>query len=286
MNVMIFAAGLGTRLRPFTDNHPKALAPVGDLPAIGRNLQEIKKIQNAKIGKVVVNVHHFPDQIRKYISENSFGMPIQISDETDCLFDTGGGLLHARLALTEGLTDDTILLMNADVLTDLPLDDILSNHREGDTDVTLLCSNRNSSRTLWFNSNDRLVGWENLKTGETIPADFASNISAEIDNNVFLDKDITAADLSYSQSPFCGIHVFKASALFPLLQEYADKNRQNNTHNADPYPFPIIPFYLSVLNQLTIRRFLLPPSAQWFDIGSPSKLEEANRFFSKNNINI
>lgn len=248
---MIFAAGLGTRLKPFTDRHPKALAPVGGIPALGRNLYGIKQIKSADIEKVVINIHHFPRQIRDYISSNDFGLPIVFSDESDLLLDTGGGLMKAASLLTD---DDLLLLLNADILTDLPLDDIIAAHLDSDADVTLLCANRESSRTLWFNGENRLVGWENLKTGETKPTGFAS------------DKQ------GLSQSPFCGVHILKASRVLPLLAEYA-KSQESPA-------FPIIPFYLSEIDTLKINRFLLPDHYHWFDIGSPSKLSAANSFFN------
>lgn len=251
MNVMIFAAGLGTRLKPFTDHHPKALAPVAGVPALGRNLLKIKEIQSVGIGKVIINIHHFPNQIRDYIAENNFGLPIDFSDESGMLLDTGGGLLKAAPLLTEGLTDDTLMLINADILTDLPLDKIIEAHRNSESDVTLLCADRESSRTLWFDNANRLIGWENLKTGETKPAGFASDST------------------KMNASPFCGVHLLSASKVITRLNEYGKTI----------HPFPIIPFYISEIGNLNINRYLLPRGSHWFDIGSPSKLEAANKFF-------
>lgn len=251
MNVMIFAAGLGTRLKPFTDQHPKALAPVAGIPALGRNLQMICNITAAKIDKVVINIHHFPEQIRQYIAHNDFGLPIEFSDESELLLDTGGGLLKAAPLLTDGLSDDTLLLINADILTDIPLDDIIREHIATKADVTLLCADRKSSRTLWFDQNNQLIGWENLTTGETKPMGFASN-----------DKD------GETSSPFCGIHILKASKVLPAINDWKQKS-----------VFSIVPFYLSQLNNLDIKRYLLPDANHWFDIGTSEKLEAANKFF-------
>lgn len=250
MNVMIFAAGLGTRLKPFTDLHPKALAPVADRPILARNLQKIKDIRSVKVDKVVVNIHHFPDQIRDYIASEDFGLKIEFSDETTLLLDTGGGLLKAAQMLTEDLADDTLLLINADIITDMPLDDIIMDFLSNGSDATLLCADRTSSRTLWFDADEKLVGWENLKSGETRPNGFTPTATC-------------------SQSPFCGIHVLKASTVLTALQQYADGSQ----------PFSIIPFYLDQLASLTIKRHLLPSNYHWFDIGEPSKLAATSKFF-------
>lgn len=261
MNVIIFAAGLGTRLKPFTDSRPKALAPVGGIAALGRNLLSIKDIRSVAVDKVVVNIHHFPEQIRSYLSEHHFGLPIEFSDESDQLLDTGGGLLKAASALSLGLKDDAVLMLNADVLTDYHLDHLIEYHRDSDADVTLLCANRESSRTLWFDRENRLAGWENLLTGETKPPGFASNIQ------------------DGSQSPFCGIHLIKPSTVFPRLFAYARELSQESSESTEACPFPIVPFYLHEIDTLKIQRALLPSDAHWFDIGSPAKLAASDRFF-------
>lgn len=251
MNVLIFAAGLGTRLKPFTDEHPKALAPVAGVPALARNLQKISEIQTVVVEKVIINIHHFPQQIRDFVVSQEFGIPIEFSDESDLLLDTGGGLMKAAPQLADGLTDDTVMLINADILTDMPLDEIITYHKQAASDVTLLCADRESSRTLWFDATERLIGWENLKTGETKPSGFHVDPARD------------------AQSPFCGVHVLQLSAVLPRLNEYGETI----------HPFPIIPFYLSEINRLKINRYLLPQTCHWFDIGSPSKLEAASAFF-------
>ncbi len=157
MKALIFAAGLGTRLKPFTDSHPKALVPVGGEPMLGRVIRAVKA---AGVSEIVVNAHHFADQIEQFLAANgNFGVQIHVSDERRLLLDTGGGLLHARRFIDGS---EPILLHNADVLTNLPL-----NLLELKGDATLAVSCRPSSRQLRFDSAGRLCGWINHNTGET-----------------------------------------------------------------------------------------------------------------------
>lgn len=157
MKALIFAAGLGTRLKPFTESHPKALVPVGGEPMLGRVIRAVKE---AGVGEIVVNVHHFADQIEQFLAANgNFGVEIHISDERRLLLDTGGGLLHGRHFL-DGT--EPILLHNADVLTDFPLSELTLRG-----EATLAVSSRQSSRQLRFDSSGRLCGWINHNSGET-----------------------------------------------------------------------------------------------------------------------
>lgn len=157
MKALIFAAGLGTRLKPFTESHPKALVPVGGEPMLGRVIRAVK---DAGVSEIVVNVHHFADQIEQFLAANgNFGVDIRVSDERRLLLDTGGGLLHARRFL-DGT--EPILLHNADVLTDFPLSGLTLRG-----DATLAVSSRASSRQLRFDPEGRLCGWINHNSGET-----------------------------------------------------------------------------------------------------------------------
>lgn len=157
MKAMVFAAGNGTRLRPFTLHHPKALVEVGGEPMIGRIIRNLKA---AGVTEAVVNVHHFAEQIEQYLaSNNNFGLTIHISDERSLLLDTGGGLLRARRFL-DGT--EPIMLHNADILTDLPLNKLTLHG-----DATLAVSRRSSSRSLVFDNANRLCGWINHTTGDT-----------------------------------------------------------------------------------------------------------------------
>lgn len=185
---MVFAAGIGSRLKPFTLYHPKALVEVGGKPMLGRVIEAIKR---AGVTEVVVNVHHFAQQIADYISRNdNFGINIHISDESAELLDTGGGLLAARQWLDDS---EPILLHNADILTDLDLSTL---HLRGD--ATLAVSNRESSRQLFFDPDGRLCGWVNHSTGETKGNPHGKAMS------------------------FSGIHIVSPQ-IFPALEAYGQK---------------------------------------------------------------
>ncbi len=173
MKALIFAAGKGTRLKPFTNNHPKALAPVNDVPLLERN---IKYLQSYGINDFVINVHHFGDQIVDFLKKNdNFGAKIEISDEKDELLETGGGLVFARKYLDFG---EDFLIMNADILTDLNISDFVKYHQEKKDFATLAVSDRPSSRKLFFNSDFILRGWLNVQTGEQRLAEFNAGFKA------------------------------------------------------------------------------------------------------------
>lgn len=158
---MIFAAGMGTRLQPFTDNHPKALAQVNGVPLLERN---IKYLQGYGINDFVINIHHFGGQILAFLAENdNFGANIEISNESDELLETGGGLLFARRFLEN---EKTFLIMNVDILTDLNITNFINIHELKGGMVTLAVSDRDSTRKLMFNDKMYLKGWKNLTTNK------------------------------------------------------------------------------------------------------------------------
>lgn len=203
---MIFAAGLGTRLRPLTDTMPKAMVPVGGRPLIDILLT---KLYNAGFGRVVVNVHHFADMLEQHLNEVAprfEGMDILVSDEREQLLDTGGGLRHAAPLFD---ASSPILIHNVDILSNASLNAV---YADAPADgAKLLVSARPSSRMLVFNpSSFRLEGWINQNTGET---------------KGYVNED--AVRLAFS-----GIHIFHPS-LFPLMQSFPDK-------------FSIIDFYLTI----------------------------------------
>lgn len=157
----ILAAGLGTRLKPWTDHHPKALAVVNGKSLLQRNVEYLQKFG---ITEVVVNVHHFADQIIETIEANKgWGSNISISDEKDAVLETGGGLLKAR-KLLEGC--ETFVVMNCDILTNLDLNVLINEHQENQALATLAVARRETSRYLLFNPNHEMVGWKNIKTEE------------------------------------------------------------------------------------------------------------------------
>ena len=160
MKAMIFAAGKGTRLKPFTDSHPKALALVNGVSLLERN---IRYLQSYGIQDFVINIHHFGEQIVEFLKKNDFfGAKIDISDEKD-LLETGGGLVFARQFLDHG---EDFIIINADILTDLNLNDLVAYHQQKQDYATLAVSDRNSSRKLLFNEEMILKGWLNVNTGE------------------------------------------------------------------------------------------------------------------------
>lgn len=161
MKAMIFAAGLGTRFKPWTDHHPKALALVNGKSLLQRN---IEYLQTFGFNEVIVNVHHFADQIEEAIQKNNgWGSSIFISDERDEVLETGGGLLKAKPFLEN---EAVFLTMNADILTNLDLNKMLIAHRQKNALITLAVMVRDSSRQLLFDENSQLRGWRNRSTGE------------------------------------------------------------------------------------------------------------------------
>lgn len=158
---MIFSAGLGTRFKPWTDTHPKALAPVNGKSLLQRN---IEYLQQYGINNVVVNVHHFADQVEEAIQKNNgWGSHIILSDEREKLLDTGGGLLLAEKYFTPG---QRFITCNADILTDLDIHKLVAFHEAENALISFGVTERSSSRCLLFDKTGRLCGWRNKNTGE------------------------------------------------------------------------------------------------------------------------
>lgn len=204
MKAMIFAAGKGTRLRPFTDHHPKAMMEVNGIPLIERN---IHYLQSFGINDFVINLHHFGEQIVDFLKEkNHFGAQIEFSQEKDQLLETGGGLIFAKKLLDQ---EEDFLIMNADILTDMNITDFVNFHREQNSLVTLAVSNRKSSRKLLFDNEMILKGWMNMDTGEERLAGFNNN---------------------YKKLAFSGIHCVDSqffnhitrTGKFSIMEEYLD----------------------------------------------------------------
>jgi NDP-sugar pyrophosphorylase family protein len=165
MKGMIFAAGLGTRFKPWTDKHPKALALVNGKSLLQRN---IEYLQQFGITEVVVNVHHFADQIISAVkTNNGWGSKILISDETNEVLETGGGLLKAK-DLLDG--EEPFVTINADILTDLSIKRLLDYHKDYKPLISFGVTNRKTSRYFLFDEYDRLCGWRNKKTKDEIIA--------------------------------------------------------------------------------------------------------------------
>jgi NDP-sugar pyrophosphorylase family protein len=161
MQAMIFSAGLGTRFKPWTDKHPKALALVNGKSLLQRN---IEYLQQFGIKDIIVNVHHFADQIEDTITKNKgWGSNITISDERNELLETGGGLLKAKKFFVPG---ERFITCNVDILTDLDINKLLAFHEQHKPLISLAVTDRETSRYLLLDGNNRLCGWRNTKTGK------------------------------------------------------------------------------------------------------------------------
>ena len=247
MNALIFAAGLGTRLKPLTDTMPKAMVPVGGKPLVQILIERLKAIG---VTDVVINVHHFARQIIDFVQANHcFGLHIQFSDETDLLLETGGGLKKAARLFPD---DQPILVHNVDILSNA---DLLSLY-QGATTTTLLVSQRKTQRYLLFDEAHRLVGWVNLATGQVkspFPELLAHDgVVAWFEGHPTLRK--------YA---FAGIQVFHPS-LLPLMEDWHGK-------------FSIIDFYLSICDKVDIRG-LFDPRLQLLDVGKLDTIAKAEAF--------
>jgi MurNAc alpha-1-phosphate uridylyltransferase len=161
MKAMIFAAGLGTRFKPWTDKHPKALALVNGRSLLQRNLEYL---QQFGIMDVIVNIHHFADQVIDAVNKNrGWGSNVIFSDERNELLETGGGLLNAKELFKAG---ERIVSCNVDILTDLDLNKLIEFHEQHKPLISFAVTNRKTSRYFLFDDNDRLCGWRNTKTDE------------------------------------------------------------------------------------------------------------------------
>lgn len=212
MKALIFAAGKGTRLKPFTDHHPKALAMVNEVPLLERN---IRFLQSFGINDFVINIHHFGDQIVNFLKKrDNFGAKVEISDERNELLETGGGLVFARKFLD---FQEDFLIMNADILTDMNVAKFVKYHQEKKDFATLAVSERNSSRKLLFNPEMILRGWLNVQTGEQRLAEFNKGFKA----------------LAFSGIHCINPEIFnkiKRTGKFSIMEEYLDLMHSEQIH--------------------------------------------------------
>lgn len=161
MKAMIFCAGLGTRLKPYTDSVPKALVQLAGKPLLTHVIERLKTFG---VDEVVVNVHHFANKVEAFIADrNSYGIKVSISDERDMLLDTGGGLKKAADLLNDG---KPFIIHNVDIMSDINIAELYKKHQEGGAVATLAVSNRMSSRYFLFDEDMQLVGWKNIKSNE------------------------------------------------------------------------------------------------------------------------
>ncbi len=238
MEAMIFAAGLGTRLLDETSNKPKALVGVGGKTLLQRS---IEKLTLAGVSKIVVNVHHFSEQVIHFIESRTWDVPVLVSDESNLLLETGGGLKKAAPLFTGS---EPVVLYNVDVISDLDLHLLREQHLQSEALATLCVRNRQTQRYFKFDRKMQLVGWINKKTGETKISRAASFENA-------------------SELAFSGIHIIEPE----LLNYLPDEDR-----------FPIVNVYLEMAKPKTIKGFL-DQSELWMDVGKPAELKAAREMF-------
>ena len=252
---MIFAAGLGTRLKPLTDTLPKALVPLA-----GKTLLQwqIEKLKAAGIRDIVVNIHHFPDMIINYLKDNdNFGCNIQVSDERDMLLETGGGLRKAEekfrsLGVQEfRSSNEGILICNVDILSNIDIPTLLQAYNPNEMGVVVV-SERETQRYLLFNDENRLCGWTNIATGEVRGpiADYQSPIANR-------------------QLAFSGMQVL-SPRIFDCMDEVVKQKGEK---------FSLIDLYLSIAQKEILRAYI-PENYRMMDVGKINQLSEAESFAS------
>ena len=230
---MIFAAGLGTRLHPITTSIPKALVKVH-----GKALLEhaIEKLVHSGIDEIIINVHHFPEQIIAFIKSKSFKIPILISDEREQLLNTGGGLKKAA----RFFGNEAFLVYNVDIISDIDLRKPINFHLENKPLATLVVRERNTKRYLLFDTNNKLCGWENIKTKEQI----------------IVNKTQKLIPFAFS-----GIHIIEPN-IFDLMP--------------DKECFSMIDLYLEIAKNYTLLAFN-DMESNWMDVGKIEQLEQLNK---------
>jgi len=234
MKAIILAAGLGTRLKPITDTMPKALVPVAGKPLLEHI---VSKIKAAGFDEIIVNVHHFAEQIIDFFKEkNNFDIRIEISDETEMLLETGGGIKKAAAFFDDG---KPFLVHNVDIISDMDLQAFYTAHQSSDALASLLVSQRNSSNYLLFDKQNRLTGWINEKT-KAVKSPF-SNFNPD----------------DYQKLAFAGIHILSPK-IFEFMKDWEEK-------------FSIIDFYLSIADKCVIEGYN-QPDLQVIDMGKPENL--------------
>jgi NDP-sugar pyrophosphorylase family protein len=233
MKAMILAAGLGTRLKPLTDSTPKALVEIKGKPMLEHL---ILKLKASGFHEIVINIHHLGEQVAGFLKANhDFGLTIHLSDERQCLLDTGGGIRQAAPFLNGG---EPFLVHNVDIFSDIDLAAFYRSHREGST-ATLLTGKRQTSRYLLFDRDDNLCGRLNRETGEIR----------------FAHPGFSG---QYHAAAFGGVHVVSPK-IFTLMEEWTGR-------------FSIIDFYLSICAEHAVSA-CFAPDVSLFDMGKSESLE-------------
>ena len=249
MNAMIFAAGLGTRLKPFTDSHPKALLPLAGKPLLQ---WQIEQLRAAGITDIVVNVHHFAEQIISYLQAHDFGCHIRISDERAALLDTGGGLCKAMHEAPCANPNAPWLVCNVDILSTIRLPQFIQSHRPDDL-ATLVVSQRQTQRYLLFDIDRRLKGWTNITTREYRPQTLSTDTA-----------------IQYQQYAFSGMQIVS-----PRLLNFMDELAKEKGDK-----FSLIDLYLAICEHHPeeVLRAYIPADYRMMDVGKTAQLQEAVHF--------
>ena len=265
MNALIFAAGLGTRLKPLTDTMPKAMVPINGKPLVQILIERLKAIG---VTEVVINVHHFAQQIIDFVEANhGFGLDIRFSDETDMLLETGGGLKKAARLFSN---DDLILVHNVDIFSDADLrrlyDDAsflshavaLAPTLRNVMGAMMLVSERVTQRYLLFDNDNNLVGWTNIATAQ-VKSPYPEIMEHDGEHGYFDHNP------QYRKYAFAGIQVFNP-AILGYMDEWEGK-------------FSIIDFYLSICDRVQIKCY---PNAhlRLLDVGKLDSIAQAEQFFA------
>ena len=244
MKAMIFAAGLGSRLKPITDSLPKALVPVGGKPLLEHN---ILKLKQAGFDEIMINIHHFGDQIIDFLAaKNNFDIRIELSDERNELLDTGGGMKKAAYFFDD---DRPFLVHNVDILSNVDLKEVYNQHlKDPERLASLVVSYRDTYRYLIFDDSGCLQGWVNIRTGETKPL-----------KNMYI--------LPFQKFAYAGIQVV-SPRIFRLMEK-------------EPEKFPIMDFYLRNCMNEKIAGYV-PENLRMLDVGKLNSLNTAEEFILQN----
>lgn len=247
---MIFAAGLGTRLKPLTDNTPKALVQLNGKPMLQIVIEQLKQ---QGIDEIIINVHYLAHQIIDFIKQNKqFEIRIEISDEQDLILETGGGLLKAQSFFKE--KNEPFLVCNADIYTNINLKRFLEKHKQNNSLATLAVRNRDSSRYLLFDDDEILFGWENVKTA-------TFKIPRKSPRKYFTDEN---GEEKLQEHP---LHEFAFSGYHIIEPEIFKHQTQTSV-------FSMTDWYLDLCHQHTIKNYIHNDDI-WIDIGTKERLEQA-----------
>lgn len=249
---MIFAAGLGTRLKPLTDTLPKALVPLAGKPLLQ---WQIERLKAAGITDIVVNVHHFPDMIINYLHDNdNFGCRIAVSDERDMLLETGGGLRKAEELLTSSpnspIASSPILICNVDILSNIDIPTLLNAYNPDEMGVVVV-SERDTQRYLLFDEENRLCGWTNIATGEVRGEEAIRRGGEQV-----------MKKLAFSGMQVLNPRIF--DCMDKVVEQKGDK-------------FSLIDLYLSIAEKEILRAYI-PENYRMMDVGKIAQLSEAEAF--------